>query len=141
MVPACTVIDGPFAETRELVAGFWLWDVKDMDEAVAQAKRCPEPHAGAERRSKSGRCTRRLICDETLTPDVSEIYDCAQDAQRQPSQSSAASCLTGDCHEPNVRVPHPERDVCLWRKEGRSGGHRTECPLRGQPVRFSPSLS
>jgi hypothetical protein len=38
-----TVIDGPFAETRELVAGFWVWDVKDMDEAVAWVKRCPNP--------------------------------------------------------------------------------------------------
>ena len=41
--PGRTVIDGPFAETRELVAGFWLWEVKDMDEAVAWVKRCPNP--------------------------------------------------------------------------------------------------
>lgn len=41
-----TVIDGPFAETRELVAGFWLWEVKDMDEAVAWVKRCPNPMPG-----------------------------------------------------------------------------------------------
>ena len=37
------VIDGPFAETKELIAGFWIWDVKDMDEAVAWVKRCPNP--------------------------------------------------------------------------------------------------
>ena len=41
-----TVIDGPFAETRELVAGFWIWEVKDMDEAVEWAKRCPNPMPG-----------------------------------------------------------------------------------------------
>ena len=41
-----TVTDGPFAETRELVAGFWIWEVKDMDEAVAWAKRCPNPMPG-----------------------------------------------------------------------------------------------
>lgn len=41
-----TVIDGPFSQTRELVAGFWLWDVKDMDEAVAWVKRCPNPMPG-----------------------------------------------------------------------------------------------
>ena len=41
-----TVIDGPFAETRELVAGFWLWQVKDMEEAVAWVKRCPNPVHG-----------------------------------------------------------------------------------------------
>ncbi|WP_180900994.1 YciI family protein [Martelella soudanensis] len=41
-----TVIDGPFAETRELVAGYWVWEVKDMDEAVAWVKRCPNPMFG-----------------------------------------------------------------------------------------------
>ncbi|MQB08638.1 YciI family protein [Agrobacterium sp. ICMP 6402] len=38
-----TVVDGPFPNTNELVAGFWLWNVKDMDEAVAWVKRCPNP--------------------------------------------------------------------------------------------------
>ncbi|RZI95320.1 MAG: YciI family protein [Rubrivivax sp.] len=38
-----TVIDGPFAETKELVAGFWLWNVKSMEEAVEWVKRCPNP--------------------------------------------------------------------------------------------------
>lgn len=38
-----TVTDGPFAETHELVAGFWLWEVKDMEEAVEWVKRCPNP--------------------------------------------------------------------------------------------------
>ena len=41
-----TVIDGPFAHPRELVAGFWLWEVKDMAEAVAWVKRCPNPMPG-----------------------------------------------------------------------------------------------
>lgn len=44
--PNRTVIDGPFAETRELVSGFWIWEVKDMDEAVAWLKRCPNPMLG-----------------------------------------------------------------------------------------------
>ena len=43
---ARTVIDGPFAEAREMVAGFSIWEVKDMDEAVAWAKRCPNPMPG-----------------------------------------------------------------------------------------------
>ncbi len=43
---ARTVIDGPFAETKELVAGYWLWEVKDMDEALAWVKRCPNPMPG-----------------------------------------------------------------------------------------------
>lgn len=41
-----TVIDGPFAHPAELVAGFWLWTVKDMDEAIAWVKRCPNPMMG-----------------------------------------------------------------------------------------------
>ncbi len=44
--PGRTVVDGPFAATRELVAGFWLWTVKDIDEAVAWVKRCPNPMPG-----------------------------------------------------------------------------------------------
>jgi hypothetical protein len=43
---ARTVMDGPFAETREVVAGFWLWEVKDMAEAVEWVKRCPNPMTG-----------------------------------------------------------------------------------------------
>jgi hypothetical protein len=39
-----TVIDGPFAETKELIAGFWLWQVKSMEEAIEWVKRCPMPH-------------------------------------------------------------------------------------------------
>ena len=41
-----TVIDGPFAETKELIAGFWLWQVRSMDEAIEWLKRCPNPHPG-----------------------------------------------------------------------------------------------
>jgi hypothetical protein len=44
--PGRTVVDGPFAETKELVAGFWIWQVKSMDEAVEWVKRCPNPMPG-----------------------------------------------------------------------------------------------
>lgn len=40
------IIDGPFAETRELVAGFWLWQVRSLDEAIEWARRCPNPMTG-----------------------------------------------------------------------------------------------
>ena len=43
-----TVVDGPFAETKELVAGFWLWQVKSMDEALEWVKRIPDPMPGEE---------------------------------------------------------------------------------------------
>jgi hypothetical protein len=45
---ATTVVDGPFAETKELVAGYWVWNVKSLDEAVEWARRCPNPMPGEE---------------------------------------------------------------------------------------------
>jgi len=41
-----TVVDGPFAETKELIAGFWLWQVRSMEEAIEWVRRCPNPHVG-----------------------------------------------------------------------------------------------
>lgn len=43
-----TVIDGPFAQTTELIAGYWLWQVKSMDDAVEWVRRCPDPMPGEE---------------------------------------------------------------------------------------------
>jgi hypothetical protein len=54
-----TVTDGPFAETKELVAGYWIWQVKSIDEAVEWVRRCPTRCRARSRRSRSGRSTRR----------------------------------------------------------------------------------
>jgi hypothetical protein len=43
-----SVVDGPFAETKELIAGYWVWEVKSMDEAVEWVKKCPDPMPGEE---------------------------------------------------------------------------------------------
>ncbi len=43
-----TIVDGPFAETKELVAGFWVWKVKSMEEALAWVRRCPDPMPGED---------------------------------------------------------------------------------------------
>jgi hypothetical protein len=43
-----TVVDGPFAETKELIAGFWIWQVRSMEEAVEWARRCPDPMPGED---------------------------------------------------------------------------------------------
>src|ERR1700757_159876 len=72
--PSRTIIDGPFAETRELVAGYWIWEVKDMDEALAWAKRCPNPMPGPselEIRPVYG----MEDFAENLTPEVTELHD------------------------------------------------------------------
>jgi len=42
------IVDGPFAETKELVAGYWIWQVKSVDEAIAWVRRCPDPMPGEE---------------------------------------------------------------------------------------------
>src|SRR6185437_4241983 len=65
--PKRTVIDGPFAETRELVAGYWLWEVKGMDEAVAWVKRCPNPMFGPSE-IEIRRCTKWPISKTSCRP-------------------------------------------------------------------------
>ena len=72
--PGRTVIDGPFAETRELVAGFWLWEVKDMDEAVAWVKRCPNPMPGPSE-IEIRPLYEMADFEESLTPEVAELHD------------------------------------------------------------------
>lgn len=72
--PGRTVIDGPFAETRELVAGYWLWEVKDMDEAVAWVKRCPNPMLGPSEIEIRPLYEMEDFGD-ALTPEGTEIHD------------------------------------------------------------------
>ncbi|WP_181702582.1 YciI family protein [Chthonobacter albigriseus] len=73
-----TVIDGPFAETRELVAGYWLWEVRDMAEAVEWAKRCPNPMPGPSELE-----IRPLyeMADfaEVMSPEAAEIFQRTED--------------------------------------------------------------
>jgi len=76
--PSRSVIDGPFAETRELVAGFWLWEVKDMDEAVAWAKRCPNPMPGPSELEIRPLYEMDDLA-EYLTPEAAESHDRARD--------------------------------------------------------------
>jgi hypothetical protein len=68
-----TVTEGPFAATGELVAGFWIWQVKDMNEAVEWVKRCPNPMPGPSE------IEIRQIYDmadfgDALTPEVAELH-------------------------------------------------------------------
>ena len=72
--PSRTVIDGPFAEARELVAGYWIWEVKDMDEAVAWAKRCPNPMMGPSDLEIRPFYEMEDF-GEVLTPETTERYE------------------------------------------------------------------
>jgi hypothetical protein len=67
--PRRTVIDGPFAETRELIAGFSIWEVKDMDEAMAWAKRAPHPMPGKKSEMEIRPFYEAADLAEFLTPE------------------------------------------------------------------------
>ena len=72
------VIDGPFAETKELVSGYWIWEVRDMEEAVAWVKRCPNPMLGKSEIEIRPVFEMSDFANE-MTPDVAEIHDRVRD--------------------------------------------------------------
>lgn len=65
-----TVTDGPFDTTSELIAGFWIWSVRDMDEAVEWARRCPEPMPGEETQLEIRPLFEMEDFGEEMTPDL-----------------------------------------------------------------------
>jgi hypothetical protein len=66
-----TVIDGPFTETKELIAGFWLWQVKSLEEAIEWARRCPNP-TGAQGQLEIRQIFELDDFGENLTPELRE---------------------------------------------------------------------
>lgn len=64
-----TVVDGPFAETKELIAGFWLWQCKTMEEAIEWAKRCPNP-TGAESQLEIRQVAEASDFGEAFSPEL-----------------------------------------------------------------------
>jgi hypothetical protein len=73
-----TVSDGPFAATGELVAGFWLWQVRDMDEALEWVKRCPNPMPGPSE-IEIRPVFEAADFGDALTPEVAELEDRVRD--------------------------------------------------------------
>jgi|SRR6185503_4192191 hypothetical protein len=76
---APTVIDGPFAETKELIAGFWLWKVKSMDEAVEWIKRCPSPEGATEGEIELREIFEAEDFGQEFTPELREKEDRLRD--------------------------------------------------------------
>ena len=73
-----TVIDGPFAETKELVAGYWLWEVRDMAEAVEWVRRCPNPMPGPSE-IEIRPVYEMADFGDALTPEVAELHERVRD--------------------------------------------------------------
>ena len=67
-----TVIDGPFAETKELIAGYWLWQVKSKEEAIEWVKRCPNPMPGTEAEIEIRQVFESEDFGEEFTPELRE---------------------------------------------------------------------
>ncbi len=67
-----TVIDGPFAETKELIAGYWLWQVKSKEEAIEWVKRCPNPSPGTESEIEIRQMFEAEDFGAELTPELRE---------------------------------------------------------------------
>jgi hypothetical protein len=67
-----TVVDGPFTETKELVAGYWLWEVKSLDEAIEWVKRCPSDPSGVESEIEIRPVFEMEDFGEAATPELRE---------------------------------------------------------------------
>ncbi len=67
-----TVLDGPFSETKELIAGFWIWQVKNMEEAVEWARRCPDPMPGEDAELEIRQIASAEDFGAAFTPEVQE---------------------------------------------------------------------
>ena len=81
--PGRTVSDGPFSATRELVAGFWVWEVEDMEEAVEWVKRCPNPMPGPSE-IEIRPLYEAADFGESMTPELAEQEELLRERTQRP---------------------------------------------------------
>jgi hypothetical protein len=72
---SCTVVDGPFTETKELIAGYWIWQVRSIEEAVEWARRCPGPHPGEDAELEIRPIFEPCDFGTELTPELRAQWD------------------------------------------------------------------
>jgi hypothetical protein len=83
-----TVIDGPFAETKELIAGYWVWQVRSMEEAVEWARRCPDPMPGEDAELEIRPIFEAEDFGEAFTPELrAQEERLRQEIERQQSKA------------------------------------------------------
>ena len=82
-----TVIDGPFAETKELIAGFWLWKVKSLEDAVQWVKRCPNPFPDAESEIEIRQIFEAEDFGDEYTPELREQEDRLREQMKKQTAS------------------------------------------------------
>ena len=92
-----TVIDGPFAETKELIAGFWLWQVKSKEEAIEWVKRCPNPMPGTESEIEIRQVFEAEDFGAEFTPEL---------------QAAGRAAARADGQEPLVHDRHTRSTTC-----------------------------
>ncbi|MGH7910018.1 MAG: YciI family protein [Thermodesulfobacteriota bacterium] len=85
-----TVTDGPFAETKELVAGFWLWQCKSREEAIEWVKRCPNPMPGEESEIEIRQVFEAEDFGAEFTPELREAEDRMREQIQKSSKQSDA---------------------------------------------------
>ena len=106
-----TVIDGPFAETKELIAGFWLWQVKSMEEAMEWLKRCPDPMPGEEGIIEVRPVFEAEDFGKEFTP---ELRKQEEELRRTLEARQRYACPRGGClRGPGPSEPHLEPAVDL----------------------------
>ena len=136
-----TVIDGPFAETKELVAGFWIWEVKSVEEAVEWAKRCPNPMPGEEGVLEIRPFYEMADFDHLMTDEIREREGRVRklvERQQKPKAKSAAKAKA------RSRRPSPRHPNAGPRAPNRrsSRGRGRNSPQDSPPVAdFRPSVA
>ena len=83
-----TVIDGPFAETKELIAGFWLWQVKSKEDAIEWVKRCPHPMPGEDAEIEIRQVFEAEDFGDEFTPEMRRQEELLRSKSERPTKST-----------------------------------------------------
>ena len=104
-----SVVDGPFAETKELVAGYWIWDVKSLDEAVEWAKQCPNPMPGEEGVLEIRPTYSTDEFNDLLTDEIRERFDRTGKEMERQQKAKAKPKAKGKVKAKAKAKPAPKK--------------------------------